>query len=64
MCQKPKPGEKVIPIRCQRQTHPCPTCGRHGRRKRRLERFVRTGAVALIRAIKRRFSGFPWRHPA
>jgi hypothetical protein len=48
MCQKPKPGEKVIPIRCQRQTHPCPTCGRHGRRKRRLERFVRTLAYGAV----------------
>jgi hypothetical protein len=40
MCRQPH--EKVIPIRCQPQTYPCPTCGRHGRRKRRLDRFVRS----------------------
>src|SRR3954468_24337881 len=51
MSPKPKPGEKMIPVRCQRQTHPCPTCGRHGRRKRRLQRFVRSlchGAVVWL----------------
>jgi hypothetical protein len=42
MCLKPKPGEKVIPVRCQPKTYPCPTCGRHGHRKRRLNRFVRS----------------------
>jgi hypothetical protein len=42
MCGKPKPGEKVVPVRCQPKTHPCPTCGRPGRRKRRLDRFVRS----------------------
>jgi Transposase len=42
MCLKPKPGEKVTAIRCQPKTYPCPTCGRHGRRKRRLNRFVRS----------------------
>jgi len=45
---KPKPGEKVTPIRCQAKTHPCPTCGRHGRRKRRLERYVRTLAYGQV----------------
>jgi hypothetical protein len=42
MCVKPNPGEKIVPIRCQPKTYPCPTCGRHGRRKRRLDRFVRS----------------------
>jgi len=42
MCVKPKPGEKVVPVRCQPKTYPCPTCGRHGHRKRRLDRFVRS----------------------
>src|SRR4051812_43775533 len=42
MCVKPKPGEKVVAVRCQPKTYPCPTCGRHGRRKRRLDRFVRS----------------------
>jgi hypothetical protein len=39
---KPNPGEKVVAVRCQPKTYPCPTCGRHGRRKRRLDRFVRS----------------------
>jgi hypothetical protein len=34
--------EKVVPVRCQPQTYPCPNCGRHGRRKRRLHRKVRS----------------------
>jgi Transposase len=42
MCVKPKPGEKVVPVRCQPKTYPCPTCGRRGHRKRRLNRFVRS----------------------
>jgi hypothetical protein len=40
MCVQPR--EKVIAVRCQPKTHPCPSCGRHGRRKRRLDRFVRS----------------------
>jgi hypothetical protein len=42
MCVKPKPGEKVVAVRCQPKTYPCPTCGRRGHRKRRLNRFVRS----------------------
>ncbi len=42
MCHKPKPGEKVVPVRCQPRTYPCPTCGRRGHRKRRLGRYVRS----------------------
>jgi len=42
MCAKPQPGEKVVPVRCQPKTYPCPTCGRRGHRKRRLDRFVRS----------------------
>jgi Transposase len=42
MCVKPKAGEKVVPVRCQPKTYPCPTCGRRGHRKRRLDRFVRS----------------------
>ncbi len=49
MCVKPKPGEKVVSVRCQPQTYPCPTCGRHGRRKRRLDRFVRS--LAYVRVL-------------
>jgi hypothetical protein len=39
---------KVIPVRCQAKTHPCPTCGRHGRRKRRLQRQVRSLAYGQV----------------
>src|ERR1700681_1393948 len=42
MCVKRKPGEKVVPVRCQPKTYPCPTCGRRGHRKRRLDRYVRS----------------------
>src|SRR5262245_1623780 len=42
MCVKPNPGEKVVTVRCQPNTYPCPTCGRRGHRKRRLDRFVRS----------------------
>ena len=42
MCVKPKPGEKVVPVRCQPKSYPCPTCGCRGHRKRRLHRFVRS----------------------
>jgi hypothetical protein len=49
MCQKPKPGDRVVPVRCQPKTYPCPTCGRHGRRKRRLDRFVRSLAYGHAR---------------
>jgi hypothetical protein len=48
MCMKPQPGEKLIPIRCQPISYPCPTCGRRGHRKRRLERFVRSLAYGQV----------------
>src|SRR5438477_10450788 len=46
MCVSPR--EKVIPVRCQPKTYPCPTCGRRGHRKRRLDRFVRSLAYAQV----------------
>jgi hypothetical protein len=48
MCVKPRPGEKVIPIRCQPASYPCPTCGRHGHRKERHHRFVRSIAYQQV----------------
>jgi Transposase len=42
MCRQPKPGEKVVAVRCQPKSYPCPTCGQRGHRKRRLDRFVRS----------------------
>src|SRR5262245_24370730 len=48
MCVKPLPGEKVVAVRCQPKTYPCPTCGRRGHRKRRLDRFVRSLAYAQV----------------
>jgi hypothetical protein len=32
----------VVTVRCQPKTYPCPTCGRHGRRRHRYDRFVRS----------------------
>jgi hypothetical protein len=54
MCVKPLPGEKVVRVRCQPKTYPCPTCGRRGHRKRRLDRFVRSlayGEVVWLRVF-------------
>src|ERR1700683_3911009 len=54
MCMKPKPGEKIVPVRCRPVSYPCPTCGRRGHRKRRLERYVRSiayGAVLWLRVL-------------
>src|SRR2546423_7277991 len=48
MCVRPQPGEKVVPIRCQPKAYPCPTCGRRGHRKRRLDRFVRSLAYGHV----------------
>lgn len=46
MCMQPR--EKVVPVRCQPKTYRCPTCGRHGHRKRRLDRFVRSLAYGQV----------------
>src|SRR5947208_8074964 len=48
MCVRPQPGEKLVPVRCHPKTFPCPTCGRRGRRKRRLNRFVRSLAYGQV----------------
>src|SRR5260370_20370239 len=45
---KPQPGEKVIPVRCQPLTYPCPTCGRRGHRRHRYDRFVRSLAYGQV----------------
>src|SRR5215813_2116725 len=45
---KPQPGEKVVAVRCQALTYPCPTCGRHGRRRHRYDRFVRSLALGQV----------------
>ncbi len=42
MCGRPQPGEKVVPVRCQPKTYPCPTCGRRGHRRHRYDRYVRS----------------------
>jgi hypothetical protein len=46
MCMQPH--EKVVAVRCQPLTYPCPSCGRHGRRKRRLDRKVRSLALGQV----------------
>jgi hypothetical protein len=48
MCIKPKPGEKVVPVRCRPKTYPCPRCGRRGHRNRRLDRYVRSIAYGEV----------------
>jgi hypothetical protein len=48
MCVKPKPGEKVVDVRCQPKFYCCPTCGRRGHRKRRLDRYVRSLAYGKV----------------
>src|SRR5262249_30522653 len=48
MCIKPKPGEKVVPVRCRPKTYPCPRCGRRGHRNRRLDRYVRSIAYGAV----------------
>lgn len=42
------PREQVIDVRCQPKTHACPTCGKRGRRVRRLERRVRSLAYKQV----------------
>jgi hypothetical protein len=48
MCVKPKPGEKVVAVRCQPKTYPCPTCGRCGHRRHRYDRYVRSLAYGQV----------------
>src|SRR3954462_11560669 len=38
----------VIPVHCAPKKSPCPRCGRHGRRKRKITRRVRTVAYKAI----------------
>jgi Transposase len=45
---KPQPGEKVVPVRCQPKTYPCPTCGRRGPRRHKYDRFVRSLAYGQV----------------
>src|SRR5947209_18215626 len=33
---------KITAVRCAAKSHPCPDCGKHGRRKRRLHRRIRS----------------------
>jgi Transposase len=42
------PREQVTDIRCQRKTHPCPTCGKRGVRVRRLARKIRSLAYKQV----------------
>lgn len=46
--RKPQPGDKVVPVRCQPATYPCPTCGQHGHRRHRYHRFVRSLAYGSV----------------
>jgi hypothetical protein len=46
MCVLPR--EKVIPVRCAPKTHPCPTCGKRGRRQSTHHRKVRSLAYKQV----------------
>jgi hypothetical protein len=46
--RKPQPGEKVVPVRCQPISYPCPTCGQLGHRRHRYDRFVRSIAYGSV----------------
>jgi hypothetical protein len=46
--RKPQAGEKVVPVRCQPLTYPCPKCGRRGRRRHRYDRFVQSIAYGHV----------------
>src|SRR5258708_6298963 len=35
-------------VRCAPKSHPCPQCGKHGRRKRRLHRRIRSLAYRQV----------------
>ena len=39
---RPQPGDKVVPVRCQPKTYPCPRCGCRGHRRHKYNRFVRS----------------------
>jgi hypothetical protein len=45
---RPQPGDKVIPVRCQPLTYPCPSCGGRGHRRHRYDRFVRSLAYGQV----------------
>jgi hypothetical protein len=45
---KPQPGEKVVAVRCQPLTYPCPTCGCRGHRRHKYDRFVRSIAYGQV----------------
>jgi Transposase len=46
--RKPQPGEKVVPVRCQPLTYPCPMCGRRGHRRHKYDRFVQSLAYGQV----------------
>src|SRR4051812_39895795 len=45
---QPQPGEKVVAVRCQPKSYPCPTCGRHGHRRHQYDRWVRSLAYGQV----------------
>src|SRR5512135_469252 len=46
------PTTIVIPVHCAPKKAPCPTCGKHGRRKRKVLRKVRTVAYKAIASLE------------
>jgi hypothetical protein len=45
---RPQPGDKVVQVRCQPKTYPCPSCGRRGHRRHKYDRFVRSLAYGQV----------------
>ncbi len=45
---RPQPGDKVVAVRCQPATYPCPSCGRRGHRRHKYDRFVRSLAYGQV----------------
>jgi transposase-like protein len=46
------PTPVVIPVHCATKKAPCPTCGKHGRRKRTFTRTVRTVAYKAVAVLE------------
>src|ERR1700728_1219922 len=50
-------------VRCAPKSHPCPNCGRHGRRKRPLHRRIRSLAYRQVAYLDVHYAEYPARGP-
>src|SRR5262245_26509161 len=63
---RPAPGDKVVLVRCQRKSYPCPACGKRGHRRHKYDRYVRSlalGQVVWLHGIPRSTLGDWLRQP-